>query len=195
MEINMAETLDKLRIPKVVTTIEDRYWEALFFVMILSYTIAILNEALGYSEDARLFPVLIGSALVVMILLKLGLLLFGDRLNITGTNLFDSMTADIAADDTDEESFEVDTATRYGRELEMIGWSFMLVGLIWLLGFRLAMVVFVTSYILRHERSIKRAVGATVFTWIGIDLIFIRLLSVTLWEGMLVPEWLFQLLP
>lgn len=184
--------LDRLR------SVDDRQWEILFFLLLLGYSSLLVYEAWGYGSDARLFPLLVGVPLLGMLLVKIGLLLFGDRIDLSDSDTFGSVTSEIEGTDDSEdtgEDTELDTLVRYRREYEMVGWTFALIGLIWLVGFRLSILVFVPAFIYRYERALKRALGVTVFTWVATDLIFVRLLSVTFWEGVIVPDWIIQLLP
>lgn len=193
-----TERVAKLLPLGLLRSVDDRQWEILFFLLILGYSVLLVYEAWGYGPDARLFPLMVGIPLVGMLVVKIGLLLFADRIDLSENDMFGSVTSDL--DDSEdiaesEETSKFDTLVRYRREYEMVGWTFVLIGLIWLLGFRLSMLVFIPVFIYRYERAPKRAVGVTIFTWIATDLIFVRLLSVTFWEGVIIPDWIIQLLP
>lgn len=184
--------LDTLR------SVDYRQWEMLFYLLLLGYSLLLVYKAWGYDSDAQLFPLIVGVSLVGMLMVKIATLLFADRINISRNEMFGSITAGLDQPEDTKESEgtqTLDILVRYRREYEMVGWTFALVAFIWLLGFRLSMFVFIPAFIYRYERDLKRAVGVTLFTWIATDLIFVRLLSVTFSKGVIVPDWIIQLLP
>lgn len=182
-----------------VAAVEDRYWETMLFLLLLLYTVLLLVDAQTYTPSGRLFPVLIGSLLVVLTIAKIVLLLFADRFELGGAGLFERFAEDLLAQESEGEDAGSDAAGRtwhrYRREFEMIGWVFILLVLLLLLGFQLTIFVFLPAFVYRYERSWKRAIGATVITWLGTYLIFIRLLTVPLPGGLLIPDIITRLLP
>jgi hypothetical protein len=57
--------------------------------------------------------------------------------------------------------------------------------LIWLVGHIVALLVFVFGFIYLYERNIKRALIATALTFGFIYLLFVTILSASLYEGVL----------
>lgn len=182
-----------------IAAVEDHYWEAGFFLLLLLYTLLLLVEARTYTPSGRLFPILIGGLLVVLVAVKITILLLGDRYELGGAGLFDQFAEDLLAQKVGEEATGTDATTRtwhrYRRELEMIGWVFLLLVLLVLLGFQLTIFAFLPAYIYRYERSWRRVIEVTAFTWVGTYLIFIRFLTVPLPGGLIVPDVIVRLLP
>lgn len=161
-----------------VVDIDRRLWPGIFFGVVGLYVLAVVYEATGYSEDARLFPIVIGLPLLGMILLKLGLLAFEDRLGLESVALFD-------LDDEFKGIIrrEVDPAVRYRREFAMLLWLVALSFLVWAVGFLLSLLLFVLSFILVYERDPLRAVVTAVATYGIVYLFFVELLGAAVYRG------------
>lgn len=164
-----------------LTEIDTRYLKATFFAVIFSYTLLLVLEALGYSSDARLFPLVVGGPLLGLTALKLLQLLFEDRFRMDVTDLIDIGDMDAVADEENR-----DPALTYQRQFTMILWTAGVVALIWLFGHLIALAVFVFAFIYVYERSLRRAIVATALTYAFVHLLFIELLGASLWGGILV---------
>lgn len=175
----------------LVRRLERRHWESLFFLVLLSYTVVLVARASQYGSQPRLFPLVIGVTLIALILVRITMLL-SDRFSVAGGGMFESLSG---LTDDEEETQQRDTLARYRIELSMVGWVLALLALIWALGFQLALVVFVFAFVYVYERSAPRAVATAVLSYALIYLLFVQLLSVTLYEPNLLPDFIVELIP
>ena len=167
-----------------------RVREAVFVLFLGVYVSVIVFTAIDYSQRARRFPLVIGVPLLGLILLKAVLLLGGDRLSLPTTGLVsDMIDLETGGDD------EVDAPTRRRREVEVVAWIGLLVGIIWGTGFQVGSVLFVIAFVYRYQRDIKRALLVAGITYAVIYLLFIQLLNRRLVEPALLPDIVVQLLP
>ena len=164
-----------------ISGVNGRYWAALFFGLIFLYVALLVVEAQGYSSDPRLFPLVVGVPLLLLIVGQIVLLVFGEQLGIESVDLFESIQQLEGAD----EETEMDPLERSRREFEMIVWSLLSFGVIWLFGHLVALVVFVFGFIYVYERSLKRALLATAVTFGFVYLLFVYILGASLWSGVL----------
>lgn len=183
------------RAGQAIESIESRYWEALFFLVLLAYDLLLVYVATGYSEDPRLFPLLMGVPLAGLIIVRIAMLLLADRFDFDSGGMFESVTSDLDIEET-EEGGQAGSGTleQYQSELATMGWIAGLLALVWAFGFQISVVVFVFTYVLYYERDLQRAVLATVVAFGLVYLLFIQLLSVPLYEGALLPEFLKNIL-
>lgn len=169
------------RVFRKISGVDGRYWAALFFGLILAYVALLVTEALGYSSDPRLFPLVVGVPLLVLIAGQIVLLVFGDRFGIESVDLFENIQELEGSD----EGSDMDPVERTRREFEMVVWSLLSFGVIWLFGHLVALVVFVFGFIYVYERSLKRALLATAVTFGFVYLLFVYILGASLWSGVL----------
>lgn len=162
-----------------LAVINGRYLAAVFFSVLLTYTLALVYESLAYSADARLFPLIVGIPLSIMIVGKILLLLLQERLNLQVAGFFE----DIDNLNVSQTKKEQSTAARYRREFSMVLWIGGLMSLIYLIGNLAAVPVFIFAFIFAYERALKRAVLAAIVTSILIYLLFVQVLNTTLWRG------------
>lgn len=159
--------------------VDGRYPATAFFLAVLGYTLALLLEAQGYPADPRLFPMIVGVPLVLLLLAKILLLLFQDRFELQSVGLFE----DLGVLDVASTGGEGTRASRYRRELSMIGWIGALGGLIYLVGNLLAIPVFIFTFILAYERKPVRAAFVAALTFGFVYLLFVEILGASLWRG------------
>lgn len=159
--------------------VDERYFATVFFVGLLAYTLALLWEALGYSADARLFPIIVGAPLSALLVAKILLLLFQDRLDLRVVGLFE----DVGEMNVSSTGEAVDRAVRYRRELSMIAWIGGLALLIYFFGNLVAVPVFILAFILAYEHAPLRATIVAIVTFVFIYLLFVQVLDATLWRG------------
>lgn len=165
-----------------VERVDGRYWSTAFFVALFAYTLLLVVTALGYGSGAQLFPLVVGVPLLALIVAEIVILLFPDRLGFESTDLFES-TQQL---EESEGRKATDQRRQYRREFEMSIWTILSVTAVWLFGHMIGLAVFVFGFIYAYERNAKRALIATVITFIFVYLLFNRLLGANLWEG-LVP--------
>lgn len=159
--------------------IDGRYLAAVFFSVLLTYTLALVYESFGYAWDARLFPLIVGIPLSIMILGKILLLLLNDRLDLQVVGFFE----DVGDMNPSQKKKAQSRASRYRREFSMVLWIVGLVLLIYLIGNLAAVPLFIFAFILTYERNFRRAVLAAIVTSVFIYLLFIQVLDSTLWRG------------
>jgi Na+/proline symporter len=162
-----------------LAAVESRFLAMAFFGALVVYTLALVTQAVGYSDAARLFPLIVGVPLVVMLVVNLLLLAVGDRVDLQLVGFFD------AVGDIDAVSAEsaVDEAERYRREFSMVVWVGALIGLTWLIGNLAAVAVFVATFVYVHERDLRRALLVSGFTFGFIYLLFVVILDANLYRG------------
>lgn len=153
-----------------------------FYALLLAYVVLLLFEARGYSSDPRLFPILVGVPLTILLLGKL-ILIFSEPLDVDIAGPFAGVLEGREIYGSDAER---DTPDRYRREAEILLWIAVLFASIWLLGFLLAAFVYVTGFIYHQERKPKRASLAGVATTVFLYVLFVRILSAPTYEGVLV---------
>lgn len=100
-------------------------------------------------------------------------------------SLIDRFKAEAAGDAFDEFAGSDDEATQLPTDvLKTIGWVVGFVGLIYLFGFTVAIPIFIGGYVW-YNLGWKKAVVTTVIFSIAGYLLFIRLLGISLHEGIL----------
>lgn len=159
--------------------VDDRYPAVLFFATLLAYTLALLHQALSYSPAARLFPLIVGVPLALLIAAYILLVLLRDRIDLRAVGLFEG----VGAVDAVSTERAVDRAARFRRESGMILWVVALVLLTWLFGNLLAVAVFVFAFIYVYEGDPVRALVASAATSGFIYLLFVLVLGAPLWRG------------
>lgn len=165
-----------------IADVDGRYWASLFFGLIFAYVALMVLEALDYASAPRLFPLVVGVPLLLLIVLQVVLLLFQERLGIESVDLFESIQQlEGVAEEDDEET----AAERPRREFEMIILSLLSFVLIWLLGHVAALLAFVFGFIYLYERDLRRALIATALTFGFVYLLFVSILNASLYEGVL----------
>lgn len=164
-----------------LAAIEGRYLAITFFGVLLVYTLALVTQAVGYSEAARLFPLIVGIPLVVMLIANILLLALEERIDLRLVGFFDAMSE---IDAVSAEA-EVDQAERYRREFSMVLWIGALISLSWLFGNLVAVAVFVFAFVYAYERAPLRALFVTVLTFGFIYLLFVQVLGAILWRGVI----------
>lgn len=164
-----------------IADVDGRYWASLFFGLLFVYVALMVLEALDYASAPRLFPLVIGVPLLLLIVVQVVLLLFQEQLGIESVDLFESIQQLEGVAEEDEET----AAERPRRELEMIILSLLSFVLIWLLGHVAALLVFVFGFIYLYERDLRRALIATALTFGFVYLLFVSILNASLYRGIL----------
>lgn len=177
-------------IAKYIITVPSEHRKAAFFGVLFSYTGALVLKSLEYSPDARLFPLLVGITLLGLILLKFVLMVSPEKYSAGGGGLFDKASAEIMSNEEDDinqldNQNSVSPEIRLQREFKMTMWIIGTLLLTWLIGFLNASVIFIFSFIYVHEGKIVKAGGLTVILVGFIYFFFIEVLSIPLWEGIL----------
>lgn len=163
-----------------VERVDGRYWSTAFFVALFAYTLLLVVTALGYGSGAQLFPLVVGIPLLALIVTEIVILLFQERLGFESVDLFESVQQ---LEGTEEKT--TDRRQQYRREFEMALWVTLSVAVVWLFGHMVGLVAFVFGFIYAYERSTRRALVATVITFVFVYLLFVSLLGANLWEGLI----------
>lgn len=163
---------------EALAEVDGRYQSAAFFLGVGAYVLMQVVTAAGYRPDVRLFPLVIGIPLLGLIAAKLVMLLLGDRFGFRMTDLFENVTQ-MEFDEIED----LPDAVRYRREFEMVVWTAALLLLVWLVGIMPAIAVFIFTFIYFYERSLPRAVLATVLTYAFVYVLFIVVLDAVLYRG------------
>lgn len=157
----------------------DRYAGAVFYALALGYVTLALADARTYDPDARLFPVLVGVPLAVLLAVKLVL----ERSDGSGGAA--GPLADVFEAVESHRDGGPDGPTRYRRYLAAVGWLSGLVVLVRLVGLFPAAVLYVTAFVYRQEGDLRRALALGGLTGASCYLLFARLLSATTYGGLL----------
>lgn len=165
---------------ETLSSADSAYLAAVFYGVLFAYVARVVHEALGYAADARLFPLIVGSAMLGLIALKVVLLLVPDRYTPSFTGVFDSINAGF---DRAGQGGDVDEPTRYRQEFVMILWVVGLVPLVRLFGFFVTLLVFVFAFVYVYERSLARAAAVTAAAAALTYVLFVVLLDVQLYRG------------
>lgn len=172
-------------ISQQVSQVSFNQWKTVFFGVLFAYTALLVFESLGYSADARLFPLIIGVSLLGMLLVNIVLIHYPTQFSSESGGLFDSISEEIKPDQTNEETEEPTAVVRIYREITMVLWIFGVFVLIWLIGFLNAFAVFIFSFIYVYEEDLIRAGGVSLLSLLFMYALFVELLSLPIWEGIL----------
>lgn len=174
---------DRRRIDRVyegLAAVSGRYVRAGFYALVLGYVALVLAEATTYGSDARLFPLLVGVPLAVLLALKVAL-----ELSSAGPDAVGGPLADVFREVETHRDGGPTGATRYRRDLAALGWLVALVALVRLLGLFPASFVFVAVFVYRQQGDPGRALALAAGTTLCCYLLFERLLSATTYGGLL----------
>lgn len=164
-----------------LAAVEDRYLAVAFSLLLLTYTVALIVEALEYNANARLFPLIVGVPLALLIVANIGMLFLADRFDLRLVGLFD----DVGDFELPTAAEPIDQVRRYRREVAMVLWILFLLGLIWLFGNYVAIAVFLFTFIVVHEHALGRAALTTLVTLVFVYLLFDFILGARLWRGII----------
>jgi hypothetical protein len=159
---------------------DSSHYRSGFYALILCYLALILRESLTYSSDAGLFPLVVGVPLSLLLIGKLLAEIFGSQGDIEGP--LAGVFAEVAKQEPD---VGLDTAARYRREVELLGWVMALPTTVWLVGFLPAAVVYVPAFVYRFEKDTLRAITAGLVTELSLYLLFVQVLSAPVYDGVL----------
>lgn len=169
------------RLAEAAADVDATYYESAFYGVVLAYVLAVVAAATGYGADARLFPLLVGVALVILLV---------GKLVATASESVEFAVAGLLADVFDgldgyEAGERPDDAERYRRDATMLGWLVALLVLVWLLGFYPAALVYVTGFVYQQEGDLRRALALGVGTTVCLYALFIGVLSASTYGGVL----------
>lgn len=169
-------TTDRLRF---LFQIETTYFLAGFYFLIFLYVLSTVVAAINYSPSARLFPLLIGIPLLILLTTKLVLILFvSPRTDSTGP--FSHVYNTLLESDSHQPN-----ENQQKDEAHTLIWITIAFLLIWLIGFYFAGFIFITAFIYYNERSLLRALLTSTITVLGLIGLFEEILSAPTYQGFL----------
>lgn len=164
-----------------LAAVDEVYYTSAFYTLLLGYVLLVLLAARSYSADARLFPLLVGVPLAVMLVGKLFVDL-AEPLEIDVAGPFADVFEGIGVYDADT---DVTRAERYRREAGLLLWLVALLVSVWLLGFLLSSFVYVSAFVYYYERNPTRAFLVGGITTAFLYVLFVRVLSAPIYGGVL----------
>lgn len=169
-------TTDRLRL---LFQTETTYFLAGFYFLIFLYVLSTVVAAINYSPSARLFPLLIGIPLLILLTTKLVFILFvSPRTDSIGpfSHVYNTLL---------ESDNQQPNENQQKDEAQTLLWITIAFLLIWLIGFYLAAYIFITAYIYYSERSLPRALFTSTITVLGLFGLFEEILSAPTYQGYL----------
>ena len=166
--------------------------ELFVYVILLAMAITFLYEAYSFTDTGRLFPIIILYAFVILLIIKISCY-FSPRLasiiDVKGELVTPEIEESCDSEESNEISFdrEESTKSKTFRELKIFGWIFILLGLVYLVGFLYSAVLFLLIFLLFQAKysilnSIIYSGGVFLFVYVVFDLI----LSVRFPAGILI---------
>lgn len=141
--------------------------DLVFNIMLAAFFLIMLMVALSYGEEARMVP------LVVLIP---GLLLAVYRIGINIKKNGEKDTND---------NYTASEAQVNRKFFVMVLWVFVLILLIWLLGFYLGTAVYIFLFLIAHQEKLLLSASIAIGTFAGFYIIFNILSKVVLYKGQL----------
>lgn len=170
-------TTNRLRF---LSHIETTFFLTVFYFLIFLYVLSTVVTAIKYSPSARLFPLLIGIPLLILLITKLILVLFvSPRTDSIGP--FSHVYDTLLDPDTNQPA-----ENQQKDEALTLLWIAIAFLLIWLTGFYLGGFIFITTFIYSTERSLSRALLTSSITTLGLFGLFEQILSAPTYQGYLV---------
>jgi hypothetical protein len=167
------------RLSSALERVPPLYYEQVFFVFVLGYVSLMMWDARTYRPAVALFPVLVGVVVIAFLILQLLSPVLPDRLTEYTGGLIE----------TDEEELDLGTETDRGdrmtREAAAVVWVVALLAIVYLFGFLAAPTFFVFAFVYYNERSLRLASFATVLTTVLTYGLFVLILDVRLFEGVI----------
>jgi hypothetical protein len=162
--------------------IPERRFEAVFLLSLLSYSLVMVFELERYSSDARLFPLLVGIPLVLMLIVQILLLVLPDKFTPSSGGVFSDMTSSFN-EDTDGQA-SITRGVKIQRETTMVFWIISAILMIWLFGMVVSIPIFVFAFKFVYSKNLLSSTIVAGVVYALIDIIFIRLLNFIFWEGL-----------
>lgn len=153
----------------------------LFGGLLFAFVLLIVLTSLSYSPKARLIPLIIGGATLVMVILVLINEVYPKLLRS-----FDVSLVSFVARGTGEER-DAEKTSKVGKRLLNISiWSVSFLALIYLVGFVISIGVFILAFLKAYGKvGWVKAIAETVIIWGFCYGVFEIFLKVDLFEGIL----------
>ena len=166
--------------------------EVIFVAVLLVISVVTFFIALGYSYNGKLFPLIVIVTLALMLILKIiGFVnpKMAAHFDIHGIDLPEQKSASTQSKTATEEEISDDHAPKWLREVRMVFWLMLLIGLIYLLGFLFTVPLFLFLFLRfqgKHSWLVSGVTSLAVLAFIyGL---FGILLSVPFPEGLVFLE-------
>ncbi|MFB6097313.1 MAG: tripartite tricarboxylate transporter TctB family protein [Haloferacaceae archaeon] len=173
--------------PGLFDGVSPKVWSVVFYGAALLWVLALLVLASPWNWDNKFFPMLVGIPVILMLLLQMA----SDQF----PGFFEQLRPEALEDDDDlstefERAKESNVSERSKSEqqrweLYMLGWVIALPILMYFVGFAWVIPIYTFALGLFFTRDVKMAVGIAFGVSLFIFLLFVVLLEVRLWEGVL----------
>lgn len=190
--------------------ISPKVFEALFYLAVLAWILLLLYWAQDWRTNDRLFPRMVGVPLVILLVLQLTRLKFTDQFNRVTAVFIEALSrgpsedgaiSDITDDleskysESKQSMGERSKRERQVYELYMVGWIIALPAMMYYLGFINAIPLYILAFMLFFTRNLKLSAAITVGFSIALYMLFVVLLSISLWDGTLGLPSILDFLP
>jgi hypothetical protein len=159
----------------------------LFFLVVLSWFFV---EAIGYSERARMIPLIISGMGIIFILVEM-IIRYVARNDVQlGIDAAVVLGADKKEDEyraQSEAKEEVVDQKPGGKVYEIMLWSVGIVAMLWFIGFQITALAFPSLYLIFGNVKMTwwKAILVGFFTWLSIYLLFSVMLNMPFFPGIL----------
>lgn len=163
-------------------TIQEKAFVVSMYLGLLAYILVLLNIAIGYSTENRLFPLLIGIPTAILITAYIGIYLY------TGPTQKKDITAKLEdATESEELSFESEPESQLPSQVELIvtASSIAAVVLIYYIGFAYGLILYTLWFVNYFKKDWWLAVKVTLILAILAYILFVIVLGVRPYEGVL----------
>lgn len=173
--------------------IDSRHLDRVFTLVLLLLVLVLLYDVRLYGRDAQLFPVVVGvSAILLLTVLLIAqhstrLSQWLDRFSSSGmTDQIDELQSAGETKETPDLQTQDDSAAGRTRVAHTVGWILFLFGLIFVIGFLPATLVFMGAFY-RFEvgTSWSKTLLYTLTVWIVLVIIFDVVLNTPFYHGLL----------
>ena len=158
--------------------------ELIFTLCIASYIVILVVLSFGYTPESRLFPRLVLVPTILFLVLRL--------ISMINPKLSRILEPESGVIDTDtvqrlaKVTRELDSKEKDNREFKVISWIIGLVILVYLFGILPATALFVFLFVkIYGARNFLTSAAFTIATWIFVYFIFVMVLQVRLYTGVL----------
>jgi hypothetical protein len=160
-----------------------------FTVLLFVLILVMVSSAVTFSPKARQFPLLIGIPTLIMLAFVIVIELFPQLKMIKLLEVgLETLWAPGSRDKTSGLPAASEVEDDLRRVWVIVGWLTLLVGLVYVVGFLVAIPIFVLAFFMVTVRlNWLRAVLFTALFWVLLYLVFHTALQVELWPGV-IPE-------
>lgn len=171
----------------------SEWFSLAFYVGIAAWVLLLLYWARSWQWTNKLFPLLVGVPVVLFTLMQVVYVWYPGVFERLSPDRVTGGTADDLSEDLGETP-EDNTVSRSKEEqqrweLYMLGWVTVLPVLMYVVGFAVSIPIYTFALGWFFLRDVRTALGLTVGVSLFIYVLFVLLLGVPLWEGILgIPD-------